>query len=40
MDSTITTTLADMLTDPPDAAVFVDLHLHREPVTITYQQDG
>jgi hypothetical protein len=37
MESTITDSLAELLTDAPDPTVFVDLHLHREPVTVTVE---
>jgi hypothetical protein len=37
MESTITDTLAELITQAPASAVFVDLHLHREPVTVTVE---
>lgn len=37
MESTITDKLAELLTDAPDPAVLVDLHLHREPLTVTFE---
>lgn len=37
MDSTATTRLSELLDGAPDTHVFVDLDLHREPLTVTYE---
>jgi hypothetical protein len=40
MESTITDKLAEHLAGARDAAVFVDLHLHRDQPIITFDKEG
>ena len=39
MESTITEKFAEHLAGARDAAVFVDLHLHRDQPTVTFEQE-
>ncbi|MGW9551841.1 hypothetical protein ACWG8W_12395 [Citricoccus zhacaiensis] len=37
MESTITEKLSELLTNAPTSPVVVDMHLHREPVTVVFE---
>lgn len=38
MESAITEKLSELLTSAPESPAVVDMHLHREPVTVIFEQ--
>lgn len=38
MESAITEKLSELLTGTPESPVVVDMHLHREPVSVVFEQ--
>ncbi|MFC0247016.1 MULTISPECIES: hypothetical protein [Citricoccus] len=37
MESVITEKLSELLSSAPESPVVVDMHLHREPVTVVFE---